>query len=120
MTTSIEFPINRGYYPPVDRIIAIGDVHGDVDALRTCLIIAGLLGNNNTWTGGKTNLVQVGDILDRGEEERECFTPPHTAVQASAAGGAVHILLGNHEIMNADLDFGYVADSRSAWASWEL
>jgi hypothetical protein len=62
MTTSYDFPINRAYYPPVDRIIAIGDVHGDVEALRTCLKIAGLLGDNSTWTGGKTNLVQVGGI----------------------------------------------------------
>jgi hypothetical protein len=50
----------------------------------------------------------VGDILDRGDEEKDCLDLLLALKpQAKAAGGQLHILLGNHEIMNADLDFRY-------------
>lgn len=96
-------------HPAVDRIIAIGDVHGDVDAFRKSLEVSGVLGNDDTWIGGKTVLVQVGDQLDRGDSERSIYDLLFR-LQDSApkSGGAVHILLGNHELMNVKLDFRYV------------
>eukprot|EP00171_Calliarthron_tuberculosum_P015784 IDg15784t1 len=56
-------------YPAADRIIAVGDVHGDVGALRQVLSKAGVLGVDGSWSGGRTVLVQVGDQLDRGDGE---------------------------------------------------
>lgn len=96
-------------FPPADRIVAIGDVHGDVDALRTALRSARVLDDRDAWAGGNTVLVQVGDVLDRGNHERAIYRLLFS-LQDSAplSGGAVHILLGNHEIMNARLDFRYV------------
>ncbi len=58
MTASDDIEI-RTFYPRVDRIVAIGDVHGDASALRSCLSTAGLLTNSGEWTGGNTHLVQV-------------------------------------------------------------
>lgn len=96
-------------YPHADRIIAIGDVHGDVDAMREALQISGLIDQHDSWVGGKSVLVQVGDQLDRGNREREIyellFKLQDTAPQQ---GGAVHILLGNHELMNIRMDYRYV------------
>jgi hypothetical protein len=97
------------YWDQVDRIVAIGDVHGDAGALIACLSMAQCIDEDENWCGGTTHVVQIGDILDRGDEERSCldllFRLKH---QAAAAGGAVHVLMGNHEAMNVDRDFEYV------------
>jgi hypothetical protein len=49
----------KTFFPPVERLVAIGDVHGDVQALRSCLKLAGLVSEADEWSGGKTNLVQA-------------------------------------------------------------
>jgi hypothetical protein len=105
------------FFPPADRIIAIGDVHGDVHALKGCLSIAGLIDQHDQWTGRETTLVQLGDILDRGDDEKSCIDLLFALQeQARRVGGNVHVLLGNHELMNTDLDFRYV--TRGAWSGW--
>ena len=97
--------------------MAIGDVHGDFSALKRCLEIAGVSDENEKWIGGTTHLVQLGDILDRGDSERSCIDLLFALkTQARAAGGEVHILLGNHELMNVDRDFRYVTPG--AWTGW--
>ena len=96
-------------YPAAERIIAIGDVHGDYDALRGLLRRSGLIGPKGEWAGGKSVLVQVGDQLDRGDGERAIYDLLFKLQDtAPKSGGAVHILLGNHELMNFNLDFRYV------------
>lgn len=98
-------------HPAVERIVAIGDIHGDVHAMRHALQNAGVLGEGDEWTGGKTVLVQVGDQLDRGNREREIYKLLFKLQDtAPEHGGAVHLLLGNHEIMNTRLDFRYVTE----------
>ena len=57
----------------VDRIVAVGDVHGDYDQLAATLKSAGLIDDQGNWTGGKTHLVQVGDVLDRGPDSRKAM-----------------------------------------------
>jgi len=92
-------------------------VHGDVDALRSCLRLSSIIDDKDQWIGGDTHFVQVGDILDQGDEEKDCLDLLLALKpQAKAAGGELHILLGNHEIMNADLDFRYVTPG--AWDMW--
>lgn len=100
---------NLSRYPVADRIVAIGDIHGDLDAFRTALRNSGLINDTDVWIGGKSVLVQVGDQLDRGNREREIYELLFRLQDSAPAhGGAVHILLGNHEIMNVRLDFRYV------------
>eukprot|EP00871_Galdieria_phlegrea_P005562 jgi/Galph1/6006/GphlegSOOS_G4685.1 len=97
------------FLPKVDRIIAVGDVHGDLDAIRKVLRLSRVIGSNGEWTGNRTFLVQLGDILDRGDSEREVLKfLEDLDSQASKQGGRVISLLGNHEVMNVDLDFRYV------------
>ena len=51
----------------IERVVAIGDLHGDYDAYIELLEAAGLLGEDGrSWTGGRTHLVQLGDVVDRG------------------------------------------------------
>jgi hypothetical protein len=54
----------------VDRVVAIADIHGAYDAMVPTLQNADILGEDLSWTGGKTTLVIVGDILDRGPKSR--------------------------------------------------
>jgi len=100
------------------RIIAIGDVHGGFNELHHALKISGCADDKGRWTGGDTVVVQMGDFLDRGSDEsRSIEMLRDLRVQAKEAGGDVITLLGNHEIMNADLDFSYAPDIYS-FDSW--
>jgi hypothetical protein len=96
-------------YPSAERIVAIGDLHGDLAATRTTLRLAEVTDNEDRWVGGATVLVQTGDQLDRGDDELEILDLlEDLTVQARAAGGAVHVLNGNHELMNVKQDLRYV------------
>jgi hypothetical protein len=92
-----------------DRLIAIGDVHGDVGALADALRAAGAVDEQGHWSGGRLVVVQTGDLLDRGDgEQRILDWLEQLEQEASAAGGGLVWLLGNHELMNAAGDFRYV------------
>ena len=93
------------------RIVAIGDVHGDVSAFRQVLRTAGAIDLADHWSGGALVVVQNGDLLDRGDDEPEILAlVSQLEREAEAAGGHFLALNGNHELMNAQLDFRYVTD----------
>lgn len=97
--------------PEPRRIVAIGDVHGDAGAARAALVLAGAIDESDQWVGGDLIVVQVGDQLDRGDDEREILDLFEVLRdEADAAGGEFHPLLGNHEVMNVQLDLRYVFD----------
>ena len=90
-------------------VIAIGDVHGDFDDFVAILQHTGLIDKQHHWTGGKTTLVQVGDLLDRGPKPRDVMDLLMALEkEASKDGGRVESLLGNHEMMNIMGDLRYV------------
>jgi hypothetical protein len=94
-----------------ERIVAIGDLHGDIAATRGALRLAGAIDDEDRWIGGELVLVQTGDQLDRGDDEQQILDLfDRLRVEARAAGGAFHALLGNHELMNAKGDLRYVTD----------
>jgi len=96
-------------FPVAERVVAIGDVHGDLSATRRALRGAGLIDDGDRWIGGEAVLVQTGDVLDRGDDELEIFELlAALALEANAARGRVIVLNGNHELMNAAGDFRYV------------
>ncbi len=106
---SCDLPKLPSRYPPASRIVAIGDLHGDLEATRAALRLAGAIDEKERWIGGELVVVQTGDILDRGNGEQailDLFAA--LAEQAARVGGAVHVLNGNHELMNAAEDFRYV------------
>ncbi|CAB9531408.1 serine threonine-protein phosphatase (Partial), partial [Seminavis robusta] len=99
--TNDELPLEPG-----QRLVCIGDVHGDFKALEEFLTIGGVYdanaSHNNQWIGGNTILVQCGDVLDRGDQELLCFNLlTRLSQQAATQGGHVVLLWGNHEAMNA-------------------
>jgi Calcineurin-like phosphoesterase len=103
---------DRSYaHPAAARVVAIGDLHGDLSATRAVLRLAGALDAADHWAGGNLVLVQTGDELDRGDGEQAIVDLfDRLGDEARAAGGAVHALNGNHEIMNVQLDFRYVTE----------
>lgn len=116
--------------PSVDRIIGIGDIHGDLDLAIKSFKLANLIDNNLNWIANPpdTVVVQVGDQIDscrpianvyncqkkrypgdRADDMNimKFFNDMHQ--KASKVGGAVYSLLGNHELMNSQGKFDYVS-----------
>ncbi len=98
----------------VERIVAVGDLHGDYENFLTILKDkdVGLIDNGLHWIGGKTHLVQIGDIMDRGDRAKEIFDLiKNLEKDAEKAGGMVHMLIGNHEEINIlEMVFDYGED----------
>lgn len=97
----------RGALPA--RVVAVGDLHGDLDQALTVLRMAGVVDAEGGWAGGSTVLVHTGDTLDRGPQSREILDLwRRLEREAPADGGRVVVLLGNHESMNLLGDWRYV------------
>lgn len=104
-----ETPERPYRFEAAERVVAIGDLHGDLPSAREALRLAGAIDEQDRWVGGKLVVVQVGDQLDRGDDEPEILSLlERLSVEASEAGGAVHVLNGNHELMNSVGDLRYV------------
>jgi len=83
------------------RTIAIGDIHGSIEGFTSILKVTGLADASGKWTGGRTQLIQTGDYMDRGKGTRAVLDLLMALEdQAKAAGGRAFALLGNHEVMN--------------------
>lgn len=91
------------------RIVAVGDIHGDYDAYESIVIAAGLSDARGRWTGGDAIFIQTGDIADRGPDSRKIIEHLRKLQKRAAKkGGAVITLVGNHEAMNVIGDLRYV------------
>jgi len=103
--------VDGHHWVDVDRIIAIGDLHGDYDNYIRTLRAAGLIDQRGRWSAGATHLVQTGDIPDRGPDTKKIIAHlTKLARQARRKGGRVHHLIGNHEAMNVYGDLRYVTE----------
>jgi hypothetical protein len=99
----------------IERTVAIGDVHGAADRFVEILKATGLVDDKLHWSGGRAHLVQTGDIVDRGPDSRRALDLLRQLEgEASRAGGAVHALIGNHEVMRILGDLRYVTPGEYA------
>ncbi|KAF9818569.1 hypothetical protein IEO21_02674 [Rhodonia placenta] len=83
------------------KIVAVGDLHGDMHNAQTVLEMAGVVNSGGHWTGEVDLFVQTGDIIDRGDDTIKLYHwMDQLREEAQAAGGMVLSHLGNHEWMN--------------------
>jgi hypothetical protein len=110
-----------------NKIVVIGDLHGDYNLTIECLKLGNVLDTNLEWIGGDTVVVQVGDQIDRCRPLNEYCDCPNATIRDEASdikilkffnklhlmaikcGGAVISLLGNHELMNVLGNMNYVS-----------
>ena len=85
----------------IRKILVIGDLHGDYDNFEKIIKGTGLVDAGLHWQAGDTHFVQTGDIMDRGPDAKKIMDVLMALEgEAEAAGGKVHVLMGNHEEMN--------------------
>ncbi len=94
---------------PANKILVISDIHGQYDVLLALLRSHNIIDNHHNWNWGTGHLVVLGDVFDRGDFVNEVVYLIYSLEQqANIAGGGVHFLLGNHEIMILQNDIRYV------------
>ncbi len=97
------------FYEKPDKLFAVSDIEGNYYAFVNLLIGNKVVDNKLNWTFGTGHLVLNGDFVDRGEYVTQVLWLIYKLEQeASAAGGHVHFILGNHETMNLEGNFRYV------------
>ena len=97
------------------RVVAIGDIHADINAARGAFQLAGAIDEQDKWIGGDLVVVQMGDVIGRSYEDREVLDFIFDLRdKADAAGGKVHVLIGNHEVFGAQLKILWVPDEAYA------
>ena len=104
-----ELKTEPTFYPTPPKTLALSDIEGDFLALKTMLIGAKVINENFNWTFGNGHLVLVGDFFDRGLQVTECLWLIYKLEsEAETAGGKVHFILGNHEVLNMQGNSTYV------------
>lgn len=99
----------RSEFARPDNMIVLSDIEGNLDRFRKLLQSNKIIDDKLYWTFGKGHLVFAGDMFDRGEQVTECLWLIYSLEEkAKAAGGMVHFILGNHEIMNLKGNDKYV------------
>jgi len=109
-TTSLDFqPDNFERHDSVSKFVAISDIHGQHDLFEVLMKTHNVIDEQDNWIYGDGHLVIVGDVFDRGDKVTETlWLLFKLEKQAAAAGGKVHLLLGNHELMILHGDVRYI------------
>jgi hypothetical protein len=99
----------KSEFKKVSKQLILSDIEGNFGAFRKLLQAGGVIDTAFNWTFGDGHLVLTGDFFDRGEQVTEVLWLIYSLEEkAKAAGGYVHFVLGNHEIMNLSNDLRYV------------
>src|SRR5262245_6636334 len=92
--------------PVPRRVVAIGDLHGDVRAFGAIARTCGLVDECGSWCGGDTHLVLMGDLVGGLLSRLLLNSVMRLEHEARRAGGRVHALLGNHDLLPVAGRFG--------------
>jgi hypothetical protein len=104
-----KLEVERYEYSKAEKLLVISDIEGNFGAFRKLLQHSAVIDSNFNWTFGNGHLVLIGDFFDRGNQVSEVLWLIYSLEdKAKAAGGYVHFILGNHEIMNMSGDLRYL------------
>ena len=96
-------------FSDVNKRFIVSDIEGNFKAFRKLLQANNVIDADFNWTFGKGHLVLTGDFVDRGDQQTEVLWLIYSLEEkAKTAGGYVHYILGNHEIMNMNGDLRYL------------
>lgn len=105
-------------FSKISKLFVVSDIEGNFRALRRLLLANGVIDPDFNWTWGNGHLVLTGDFVDRGDMQNEVLWFIYALEdKAKAAGGYVHYILGNHEIMNMSGDLRYLNPKYTAHAA---
>ena len=108
-------------YENVSRVLSLGDIHGNYDALLKYLINNKIIDNELNWTWGDGHVVFLGDVFDRGNKVTESLWLIYQLdIKARKQGGRVHMLLGNHEVMVMTNDARYMNKKYEVFSNYFL
>ncbi|NRA11260.1 MAG: metallophosphoesterase, partial [Crocinitomicaceae bacterium] len=116
MNTSFTFPLKTQittepseYLTTPSKFLTISDFDGHIEGLTMVLTGEGVIDDNFNWTYGNGHLIISGDLFDRGFHVTECMWLLYKLEsEAEAAGGKMHLIIGNHEMFNMTDDWRYV------------
>jgi len=107
----------KSVFKNVDSLFVVGDVHGRYDQLINLLQKSKVIDKELNWIAGRSNLVFLGDLFDRGNDVTKVLWFIYELEQkALDTGGRVHLVLGNHEIMTMTNDLRYIGAKESTIA----
>jgi hypothetical protein len=109
-TLKPEITIEPSVYEDTpSKFLAISDFDGHIEGLTMVLQGEGIIDENFNWTYGDGHLIISGDLFDRGFHITECMWLLYKLEsEAEAAGGKLHLIIGNHEMFNLTDDWRYV------------
>ena len=93
------------------KVAAASDIHGQFDLFIKLLKNNHIIDSKGRWNFSNGHFVITGDIFDRGPKVTEALWFLYDLEkQAEKAGGKLHLLLGNHEVMVLNGDLRYLHD----------
>ncbi|MBR8536337.1 metallophosphoesterase [Carboxylicivirga sediminis] len=99
----------------VENIAVLSDIHGQYDLFIRLLKANHIIDATGNWNFAKGHLVIIGDAFDRGDKVTETLWHIiKLSEQAHQAGGRVHYLLGNHDVMVLNTDLRYINEKYTA------
>lgn len=103
-----ELQAEPGLYRASEKILILSNIEGDFWAFQRLLVKNGVIDNRHHWTFDNGHLVIVGNCFDRFGYAVECLWLVYSLEEkAKRAGGHVHFILGDYEILNLDGEWRY-------------
>jgi len=100
---------NEARLRPSTPLFVMADTHGELEIAVELLKQQHVIDSKLRWAFGKGHLAILGDVFDRGPNQTEILWLLYKLEgEAAAAGGGVHLVLGNHEAIALSGDTRYL------------